>query len=75
MTISDELERRAKAYVRARKAQELDHTDPALNDARTEAHDAFMMQLDIEGIPYTDREDAAQIAQAIENGEMILQPA
>ena len=58
----DELTRRANAYVSARRAQQLDHTDPALDDARTEAHDAFMMQLDIEGVHYDDREDAARIA-------------
>ena len=58
----DELTRRANAYVEARRAQQLDHTDPTLDDARTEAHDALMMQLDIEGVHYGDREDAARIA-------------
>jgi hypothetical protein len=69
--ISNELERRARVYIRARKAQQLDHTDPALDYARTDAHDAFMMQLDIEGIEYRDREHAARIAQAIVNGRQV----
>jgi hypothetical protein len=72
MTFSEELIRRARAYVKARQAQKLDHTDPDLDDARTEAHDAFMMQLDIEGVSYQDRESAAQIAQAIVNGEELV---
>ncbi len=67
--VNDELMRRAKRYLAARKAQELDHTDPILNDARTEAHDALMMQMDIEGVEYTDREHAAQVAYAIVAGE------
>ena len=67
MVVSSELERRAQRYVKARELQELDHTDPNLDHARTEAHDAFMMQLDIESIPYKDREHAAQIALAIVN--------
>ena len=69
MVVSSELERRAQAYIKARDLQELDHTNPDLDHARTEAHDAFMMQLDIEGILYKDREHAAQIALAIVNGE------
>ena len=69
MIISSELERRARVYVKARELQELDYTNSALDHARTEAHDAFMMQLDIEGISYKDREYAAQIALAIVNGE------
>ena len=69
MTVSGELEHRARVYVTARKLQELDYTDPDLDHARTEAHDAFMMQLDIEGVSYRDREHAAQIALAIVNGE------
>ncbi len=70
--VSDELTRRAKRYLAARKAQELDHTDPILDDARTEAHDALMMQMDIEDVEYTDREHAAQIAYAIVAGESII---
>ena len=69
--ISNELRRRARVYIRARKAQQLDHTDSALDYARTEAHDAFMMQLDIEGIKYQDREHAAQIARAIVDGRRV----
>ncbi len=69
--VSDELMRRAKRYLAARKAQELDHTDPILNDARTKAHDALMIQMDIEEVEYTDREHAAQIAYAIVAGESI----
>jgi len=69
MTVSSELEHRARVYVTARKLQELDYADPDLDHARTEAHDAFMMQLDIEGVSYRDREHAAQIALAIVNGE------
>jgi hypothetical protein len=69
--VSDELMRRAKRYLAARKAQELDHTDPVLDDARTEAHDALMMQMDIEGVEYTDREHAARIAYAIVAGELV----
>jgi hypothetical protein len=69
MIISSELERRAQVYVKARKLQELDYTNPDLDHARTEAHDAFMMQLDIEGVSYRDREHAAQVALAIAKGE------
>ncbi|MBN2007087.1 MAG: hypothetical protein JXA21_27295 [Anaerolineae bacterium] len=66
--VSKELKRRAQYYLDRRQAQELDHTDPALNDARTEAHDALMMQMDIEGIQYTSREHAAQLARDIVAG-------
>ena len=69
--ISNELRRRARVYTRARKAQQLDHTDPALDYARTEAHDDLMMQLDIEGIEYQDREHAARIVQAIVDGGQV----
>jgi len=69
--VSDELMQRAKHYLAARKTQELDHTDPILDDARTETHDALMMQMDIEEVEYTDREHAAQIAYAIVAGESI----
>jgi hypothetical protein len=69
MVVSSELGRRAQVYVKARELQELDYTNPDLGHARTEAHDAFMMQLDIEGVSYRDREHAAQIALAIVNGE------
>jgi hypothetical protein len=69
MVVSTELERRAQRYAKARSLQELDYTNPDLDHARTEAHDVFMMQLDIEGIPYKDREHAAEIALAIVNGE------
>ena len=53
----------ATKYLAARKAQERDHTDAALNYARTEAHDAFIFQLNVEGIPYEDREHTVRIAQ------------
>ena len=52
----------ARTYLDARQAQELDHTDPDLNWARTEAHDQFLAALDAAGIPYTDREHGARIA-------------
>jgi hypothetical protein len=67
--ITRELERRARAYIEVRRKQELNHTDEALNHRRAELHDALMMQLDIEGIDYEDREDAARIAQDIVDGE------
>ena len=51
MLVSNELRRRAQIHIEARRAQELDHTDPALNHARTEAHEALMMQLDTGEIP------------------------
>jgi len=60
-----ELERRAREYIIARRKQELNHTDPVLDARRTEAHDAFMMQLDVGGIEYQDREHAARIAREI----------
>jgi hypothetical protein len=63
--MSKQLETLAREYWKARKAQERDHTDEALNWQRTEAHDSLLLQMDIEGIPYTDREDAAQIAREI----------
>lgn len=64
-----ELERRARAYIKAKCAQELDHTDPDLNAKRTEIHDAFIMQLDIDGSKYETREDATRIALDVVNGE------
>lgn len=67
--VTSELERRARAYITARHKQELDHTDPQLDARRTELHDALMTQMDIEGIEYQDREDAARIALAIVNGD------
>jgi len=36
-----------------------------LNDVRTEAHDALLLQLDVEGVPYASREDAARLAREI----------
>lgn len=69
--VSDELMRRAKRYLAARKAQELDHTNQILNNVRTESHDALMMQMDIEGIKYTSREHTAQIARVIVAGGSI----
>ena len=56
----------AHAYLDARRAQELDHTDEALNWRRTEAHDQFMLALDAAGIGYKDREHAAEIAEAMD---------
>jgi hypothetical protein len=65
---TSELRDRAKIYIKACRAQELDHTDPELDHARTEAHDSFMIQLDIENIHYEDRQHAARIAQALVDG-------
>ena len=56
----------AHAYLDARRAQELDHTDEALNWQRTEAHDQFMLALDAVSIGYRDREHAAEIAAAMD---------
>jgi hypothetical protein len=72
MMLSNELRDRAEIYIRARRAQELDHTDPELDYARTEAHDSFMIQLDIENIYYEDRQHAARIAQAIVDGREVI---
>jgi len=55
----------AKKYLRAKRAQERDHTNKELNYARTEAHDAFIFQLDIKGIAYESRDHTIEIAQAI----------
>jgi len=60
------LVRLAHEYLDARRAQELDHTDEALNWARTEAHDQFMLALDAADISYQDREHAAEIAEAMD---------
>ena len=59
----------ARTYLDARQAQELDHTDPDLNWARTEAHDQFLAALDAAGIPYTDREHGARIAFSLLEGD------
>ena len=67
MTVSDELARRIQEYLDARRAQEQNHIDETLNWRRTEAHDALMIQMDIDGVHYEDREDAARIAQEIVN--------
>ena len=56
----------AHAYLDARRAQELDHTDPDLNWRRIEAHDQFMLALDAAGIGYEDRMHAAEIAKAMD---------
>jgi hypothetical protein len=66
--ISEELKCRAKDYLEKREAQELDHTDPDLNYARSEAHESLMMQMRIDGISFSDREHAAEIARAIVSG-------
>ena len=58
--------RLAHEYLDARRAQELNHTDEALDWARTEAHDRFMLALDAHGIGYRDREHAAEIAEAMD---------
>jgi hypothetical protein len=71
LMLTNELRDRAEIYIRARMAQELDHTDPDLEHARIEAHESFMIQLDIEHIYYRDREHAAQIAQDIVDGRDI----
>jgi hypothetical protein len=68
LMLTNELRDRAEIYIRARTAQEFDHTDPDLEHARTEAHESFMIQLDIEHIYYEDREHAARIAQDIVDG-------
>ena len=69
--ITDELMRRAKDYLEKRAAQEMDHTDPALDYHRTEAHESLMMQMRIEGIEFEDREHAAEIARAIVAGNFL----
>jgi hypothetical protein len=58
----------AREYWRVRRLQEQDHTDPALDWQRTEAHDRLLLQMDREGIAYSDREEAAQIAREIVEG-------
>ena len=55
----------AREYLSAKRKQELNHTDDALNWQRTEAHDAFLLALDVAGIEYRDREHGAQIANAM----------
>ena len=65
---SKRLKTLAREYLKAREAQESDHTNLALNEKRTKAHDAMMLQMDHEGISYKDREDAAQIAKRIVAG-------
>jgi hypothetical protein len=65
---SRKLKRLAREYLAARAAQELDHTNPALNSQRTEAHNTLMFQMDAEDIPYTSREEAATIARGIVAG-------
>ena len=62
---TQKLKALARAYLEAREAQEREHTDPTLNHQRTEAHDALMLQMDRESIPYASREEAAEIAQQI----------
>lgn len=66
--ISDRLRELAANYVTARQAQEQDPTSDELKNRRSEAHDQFMKQLDIEGIRYFDREAAARIAAGIVEG-------
>lgn len=64
---SIELRERSFCYLAARQAQEGDHTDEVLDWERTEAHDALMMQLDIEGIAYKGREGAAAVAEDVDS--------
>lgn len=61
--MGDRLMKRANTYWQARQAQEKDHTDECLNYERTEAHDALLLWMDIEGIVYQSREQAAMIAK------------
>ena len=68
MMISDKLRQPAYTYWTLRRAQEADHTNPALDIARTEAHDALLLALDRAGIAYASRDHAAQLAQAILEG-------
>lgn len=65
---SRRLKKLAEAYWRAREAQERDHTDQSLDFARTEAHDALLLQMRAEGFSFADREDAAQVARQILEG-------
>lgn len=58
----------ARQYLEVRAAQEQEHTNLALDHQRTEAHDALMLQMDHEGIPYASREEAAEIARGIVAG-------
>jgi hypothetical protein len=71
--ISEELKQRARDYLEKGEAQELDHTDPALDYARTEAHESLMMQMRIDGILFADREHAAEIARAIVAGRSLAE--
>lgn len=63
---SDELRRRARLYLLLRQLQETYPSNEMLNQERTEAHDALMMQLDIEGIAYEGRDGAAAVAEGID---------
>jgi len=61
-----DLVKLARAYLQAKRVQELDHTDPVLDWQRSEAHEAFMIGLDVAGVAYRDREHATEIAVALE---------
>ena len=66
--LSDRLRRLAAGYVIAQKAQGQDDTSDELKACMSEACDQFMLQLDVDGIRYFDREDAARIAAGIVDG-------
>jgi len=66
--VSDRLRQLAANYLTSRQEQEQDPTSEELKTRRSEAHDQFMMQLDVEGIHCFDSEDAARIAAGIMEG-------
>lgn len=58
----------AGEYWKVRRVQEQDHTSQMLGWRRTEAHDRLLVEMDREGITYSCREEAAQIALEIAEG-------
>jgi len=52
-----------QAYLAARQAQELDHTNAALCQERREAHDELLWELALAGVECEDRDDAIEAAQ------------
>jgi hypothetical protein len=66
--ISSRLRQLAADYITAWQAQEQDPTSEELEARRSEAHEQFIVQLDVEGIRYFDHEDADRIAAGIMEG-------
>lgn len=54
-----------QVYLAARTAQQRDHTDASLNDARAAAHDELLWALRMGGVEFAGRADGVRVAMEI----------